>query len=83
MRHVKLKPGTPNAWNDPSNPGERTIVYAVFGSNVVMIRKRIKRIESAAGGARVVELWDANHFVLLSNEAEVLQGMRAFINGLH
>jgi non-heme chloroperoxidase len=69
--------------NHITDPAERTIVYAVFGSNVGMIRKRIKRIESAAGGARVVELWGANHFVFISNQADVLQGMRAFIDGLH
>jgi hypothetical protein len=48
-----------------------------------MPKNRIKRISSAAGGARVVELWDANHFVFLSNEAEVLREMRAFVAELH
>lgn len=64
-----------------TDPAERTIVYAVFGANVGMIRKRVKRIESAAGGARVVELWDANHLVFISNEADVLREMRLFIKG--
>jgi hypothetical protein len=59
------------------------VVYAVFGANIGMIRKRIKRIESAAGGARVADLWGANHFVFLSNEAEVLREMRLFIGGSH
>jgi non-heme chloroperoxidase len=67
--------------NHITDPAERMVVYAVFGSNVGMIRKRIKRIEAAAGGAHVVELWGANHFVFLSNEAEVLGGMRLFIKG--
>jgi hypothetical protein len=44
-----------------------------------MIRKRIKRIENAAGGARVVDLWGANHFVFLSNEADVLRDLRLFV----
>ena len=69
--------------NHITDPAERTIVYAVFGSNVGMIRKRIKRIEDAAGSAQVVELWGANHFVFLSNEADVLRGMRLFIEGSH
>jgi hypothetical protein len=67
--------------NHITDPAERTIVYAVFGANVGMIRKRIKRIESAAGGARVVELWGANHLIFLSNEVDVLRGMRVFIEG--
>ena len=68
--------------NHITDPAERTIVYAVFGSNIGMIRKRIKRIESAAGGARVVDLWGANHFVFLSNETDVLSEIRAFLVGL-
>jgi len=47
-----------------------------------MTKIRIKRIKSAAGGAYVVELWDANHFVFLSNESEVLREMRVFMTGL-
>src|SRR5579863_8409017 len=39
--------------------------------------------ESAAGGAIVIVLWGANHFVFLSNEAEVLREIRAFITELH
>jgi non-heme chloroperoxidase len=69
--------------NHVTDPAERMVVYAVFGANVGMIRKRIKRIESAAGGARVVELWGANHFVFLSNEAGVLQEMRLFVKASH
>jgi non-heme chloroperoxidase len=69
--------------NHISDPAERTIVYAVFGSNVGMIRKRIRRIEAAAGGARVVELWGANHLVFLSNEADVLKEMRLFVKASH
>ena len=69
--------------NHITDPAERMVVYAVFGSNVGMIRKRIKRIETAAGGARVVELWGANHLVFLSNEADVLNEMRLFVKASH
>jgi non-heme chloroperoxidase len=69
--------------NHITDPTERTIVYAVFGSNVGMIRKRIKRIEAAAVGTRVVELWGANHLVFLSNEADVLKEMRLFVKASH
>lgn len=69
--------------NHVTDAGERIIVEAVYGSYVGMTRNRIKRIERAAGGARVVELWGANHFVFLSNEEEVLREMHNFIAGLH
>ena len=66
-----------------TEPAERVIIEAVFGTSVGMIKNRIKRIERAGGSTRVIELWDANHFVFLSNEAEVLREMRAFLASLH
>ena len=69
--------------NHLTDAGDRTIVEAVYGTYVGMTKNRIKRISIAAGGAHVVELWEANHFVFLSNEAEVLREMRAFVAGLH
>jgi non-heme chloroperoxidase len=68
--------------NHVTDPAERTIVDAVYGLYIGMARIRIDRINHAAGGARVVELWGADHFVFLSNEEEVLRGIRAFIAGL-
>jgi pimeloyl-ACP methyl ester carboxylesterase len=61
------------------DPAQRIIVEAVFGSYVGMTKHRIKRIKGALGGARVVELWGASHFVFLSNEADVLREMTAFL----
>jgi non-heme chloroperoxidase len=64
--------------NNISDPGERIIVEAVFGTYVGMTKNRIARIEKAAGGAHVIEMWGANHFVFLSNEAEVIREMHTF-----
>jgi pimeloyl-ACP methyl ester carboxylesterase len=69
--------------NHVSDPVVRETIAAVFGITVGMIRNRIRRIESAAGGARVVDLWGASHFVFLSNEQEVLQETREFLARLH
>jgi pimeloyl-ACP methyl ester carboxylesterase len=44
-----------------------------------MTKNRIKRINQAVGGARVVELWGASHFLFLSNEADVLREVRDFL----
>jgi non-heme chloroperoxidase len=65
--------------NNVTDPADRIIVEAVFGTYVGMTKNRIKRINEAAGGARVVELWGASHFVFLSNEADVLREVRAFL----
>jgi non-heme chloroperoxidase len=68
--------------NHVTDPAQRTIVDAVYGLYIGMARIRIDRISHAAGGAHVIELWGANHFVFLSNEADVLREMREFIVGL-
>ncbi len=62
-----------------TDAAERTIVEAVYGQYIGMARIRIDRINRATGGARVVELWGADHFVFLSNEADVLRELRAFL----
>jgi len=69
--------------NHVTDSAERTIVEAVFGTYVGMTRNRINRINRASGGARVVELWGADHFVFLSNEADVLRELRSFLAALH
>jgi len=49
---------------------------------VGMTKHRIDRINRAAGGARVVELWGADHYVFLSNPDDVLREMRAYLADL-
>ena len=44
---------------------------------------RVKAFEAGVPSARVVRLAHANHYVFLSNEADVLREMRAFLVGLH
>jgi pimeloyl-ACP methyl ester carboxylesterase len=66
-----------------TNASQKIMVAAVYGTYVGMTRHRIERISSALGGARVVELWGADHFVFLSNEADVLRETRAFLATLH
>jgi len=68
--------------NNMSAPPERIIIEAVFGTYVGMTKNRIKRINSAVGGARVVELWGASHLVFLSNETDVVRGLHAFSRDL-
>jgi non-heme chloroperoxidase len=64
--------------NHVTDSADRMIVEAVFGTYVGMTKNRIKRINEAVGGAHVAEYWGANHFVFLSNEADVLRELRAF-----
>jgi hypothetical protein len=68
--------------NRITDAAERTIIEAVFGTYVGMTKNRIKRINSAVGGAHAVELWGANRFVFLSNEADVLRELHDFLAAL-
>ncbi len=45
--------------------------------------EQAEAFESGVPSARVVILPHANHYVFLSNEADVLREMRAFLAGLH
>jgi non-heme chloroperoxidase len=47
------------------------------------IEAQAKAFERGVPSARVVRVPHANHYVFLSNEAEVLGEMRAFLEGLH
>jgi len=68
--------------NHVSDPAIRETIAAVFGIYVGMTRNRIKRIESAAGGAHIVDLWGASHFVFLSNQSDVIKETQQFLAGL-
>jgi len=65
--------------NHITSERDRTIVAAVYGMYVGMTRHRIDRINRAAGGARVVDLWGADHYVFLSNPEDVLREMHGFL----
>jgi hypothetical protein len=55
-----------------------TVRQQVAGLQAVLARQA-KAIEEGIPGARVVQLPRANHYVFLSNEADVLREMRAFL----
>jgi pimeloyl-ACP methyl ester carboxylesterase len=66
----------PYADNDP-------VARATFDSDSVAIREPlVKSFETGVPSARVVRLPHANHYVFMSNEADVLREMHSFIAGL-
>ena len=60
----------------------RKAVQDVYAADLEWIRKRIQGLKRGVPGARVVELPKSNHYVFLSNEAEVLRELRAFLADL-
>jgi non-heme chloroperoxidase len=47
-----------------------------------LVERQIKAVEASIPRARIVRLPGANHYVYLSNEADVIREMRAFVRGL-
>jgi non-heme chloroperoxidase len=69
----------PGRWADSS--ADPKVREQVAGLQAVLARQA-KAIKDELPSARVVQLPNANHHVFLSNEADVLREMRAFIGGL-
>lgn len=67
----------PYAYNTPA---ERAAFEAF---QTAAIEAQAKAFEKGVPSARVVRVADANHYVFLSNEPEVLGEMRSFVAGLH
>jgi non-heme chloroperoxidase len=66
-------------WADSST--DLNVRQQVAGLQAVLARQA-KAIEEEIPGARVVQLPRANHYVFLSNEADVLREIRAFLGRL-
>lgn len=66
----------------PKTGEERTAMRQVFAADVDWARRSIDRLRSGVPAARVVELPGANHYVFLSNESDVLLGIRQFVTTL-
>jgi len=57
-------------------------VHDALAQTEALAAQQAKAFEEGVPGARVVRLVGANHYVFLSNEADVLRELRAFIAGL-
>jgi len=66
----------------PKDAQERAAIEEFDAATEVYVNKYRKNLLKAKGGVRMVDLPHADHYVFLSNEADVLREMRAFIAGL-
>jgi hypothetical protein len=62
--------------------GDRAAVAAYYAAEAKITDARIEAVKSAPGGAHVVFLPGANHYLFISNEAEVVSELRSFLAGL-
>lgn len=66
-----------------ANPHSEGLANPNSAALTALVTKQEQAIKDAVSTARVVELPNANHFVFLSNEADVLREMRRFLAGLN
>jgi non-heme chloroperoxidase len=59
--------------------GDRAAVAAYYAAQAKVTDARIQNLKSGPGGARVVILPGANHYLFISNEADVLRELRSFL----
>jgi pimeloyl-ACP methyl ester carboxylesterase len=63
--------------------GDEAKQAAFEGNDAARTEAQAKAFESGVPSAHVVRLPHANHFVFISNEADVLREMHAFLDSLH
>jgi non-heme chloroperoxidase len=68
--------------DDNPDPSVRNAARAYSATLATLVERQEKAVESGVPTARVVTLPGANHYVFLSNEADLLHAMRDFIGGL-
>jgi non-heme chloroperoxidase len=68
--------------DDSTDPKVREAAKAYSAAEVVLTTRQAKAIEDGVPTARVVRLRDADHYVYLSNESDVLREMKSFLSTL-
>jgi non-heme chloroperoxidase len=69
--------------DDNTDPSVRAAAEAYSAALGPLTEKQEKAVRDGVPTAHVVTLPNAHHYVFLSNEADVLREMRAFLAGLH
>jgi pimeloyl-ACP methyl ester carboxylesterase len=68
--------------NDSTDPKVREAAKAFSAADLVLTTRQAKVFEEGVPTAHVVRLPGADHYVYLSNEADVLREMKSFFNSL-
>ncbi|NDJ12588.1 MAG: hypothetical protein EBY17_15540 [Acidobacteriia bacterium] len=66
-----------------TDPEQRAKMEAVLADVNGKVEKQIEAFRKGVAGGRVVIVPKSHHYVFLSNEADVLREMKAFIEGLN
>jgi pimeloyl-ACP methyl ester carboxylesterase len=67
----------------PKDEEERAAMAQQYAINQAIIKRHMQDLQAGVPTVHVVTLQGANYYIFLSNEADVLREMRAFINALN
>jgi pimeloyl-ACP methyl ester carboxylesterase len=71
------------SWSDSSaDPAIRRQAAEHLAASEPDVERQVKVVQASIPRARIVRLPGANHYVYLSNEADVLREVRMFVRGL-
>ena len=81
---IFANPHSQGIWVDENTDPSVQIAARTYSTALeVLTQRQEKSIENGVPTAHVITLPGTNHYVFLSNEAEVLMDMDAFIASLH
>lgn len=81
---IFANPHGQGTWVDNSTDAKVRAAAKEYSAALLgLTNRQVKAFQDRVPTARVVELPGAHHYVFLSNEADVLREMRAFLTGLH
>jgi non-heme chloroperoxidase len=81
---IFANPHSQGSWvDDNTDSSVRSAAKAYSAALTALVEKQEKAVENGVPTAHVITLPGANHYVFLSNEADVLREIRSFLAGLH
>jgi pimeloyl-ACP methyl ester carboxylesterase len=77
---IFANPHSQGSWvDDNPDPSVRTAAKAYSEALAALVERQEKAVENGVPAAHVITLHGANHYVFLSNAADVMREMRAFL----
>jgi non-heme chloroperoxidase len=87
LAFVPIQPDQPTGWSEyyrfqPVTDEERAALKKIYATDRACTNQLEQTLMAEVPKARIIELYNADHYLFFSNEADVLREMRAFIEHL-
>lgn len=81
---IFANPHSLGPWVDQATDAKLRAQAAIYSAALsALVERQENAVRTGVPSAKVITIAGANHFVFLSNEADVLRELRAFVTGLH